>query len=130
MGFLTRHADLNAEVPPQSQPGFEENYCLITGLRPVLHSGGYYPIEIATTYDKWGPELRIYFPDSGYDLEFPPTVEVRPGNAPATLRINNNGYWWQLIRAGFRLGTSHSVQTIRSQVPPTYLPDFEAGYSS
>ncbi len=117
-------------MPPQSQPGFEENYYLVTRVRPVLHNSGYYPIEIVTTYDKWGPELRIYFPDSGLNLEFPPTVDVRPGNAPRTLRINNNDFWWQLIRVGFRLGASHNTQTLRGGIPPRFVAEFDNGYAS
>jgi hypothetical protein len=129
LGYLSRYAEFNAEVPPQSQASFEHHYYMLTGLRPVLHSGGYYPIQISTTYDKWGPELRIYFPDKGHVLELPPTVNMLPGNAPGYLRVNNNTFWWQLVRAGFRLGTSHNLRIIRSHLPGKYLPDFDAGHA-
>jgi hypothetical protein len=126
---LAKRAEFNAEVPPQSQEGFEENYLMLTSTRPVLHSQGYYPIRIRTTYDKWGPELRIYFPD-GRTVDFPPYVEVRPGNEAGVLRINNNRFWWLLVRSGFRLGVNHDLRRIREGVPPKYQADFERGFTA
>lgn len=78
------------------------------------------------SHDKWGAELRIYFPDQGV-LEFPPSVEIREGNKTGQLRINNNGFWWQLIGAGFRLGTGHALGRIRDSVPPSFRARFDAG---
>jgi hypothetical protein len=130
IGFLARHGEFQAEVPPQSREGFEENYLMLAGTRPTLHNRGYYPIHIRTTCDKWGPELRIYFPDKGHKMDFPADVEVHPGNEPGVLRINNNRFWWQLVRAGFRLGLHHQIDRIREGVPIKYQSDFEGGFGS
>lgn len=127
LGFLARHSEFNAEVPPQSQPSFEEHYLLLTGTRPIPHSNGYFPISIQTTWDKWGPELRIYFPGSGADLDLPPEVEVRPGNNAGVSRINNNSFWWNLVRVGFRLGRTHETDRIRESIPAQFQATFDAG---
>lgn len=126
MGFLARTSDFNAEVPPQSQTAFEERYYLLTGTRPRPHQEGYFPISIRTTWDKWAPELRIYFPklDSNFDL--PPEVEVRAGNEPGIQRINNNRFWWNLVTAGFRLGRAHEITKIRAGVPAKFRDTFSA----
>jgi hypothetical protein len=126
LGFLARHSEFNAEVPPQSQANFEEHYLLLTGTRPIPHSNGYFPISIQTTRDKWGPELRIYFPEPGPGFDLPPQIEIRPGNNPGIVRINNNWFWWTLVRIGFRLGTVHDVNMIRGHVPAGLRPTFEA----
>ena len=130
LGFLAKHADFQAEVPPQSQPHFEQNYSSLTGTHPVLHRDGYFPIRIQTTYDKWGPELRIYFPDPGRGLDLPSDVEIRSGSTPEVVRINNNGFWWRLIKVGFRLGRNHQIAEIRQRIPRQYQPDFDGGYNS
>ena len=130
IGFLARRSEFQAEVPPQSREGFEENYLILTGTRPTPHDRGYYPIHIRTTYDKWGPELRIYFPDKGHKIDLPAHAEIRPGNEAGVLRINNNRFWWQLVRAGFRLGVHHEVERIREGIPVKYQPDFEKGLAT
>ena len=126
LGFLTRHGDFQAEVPPKSRATFEDRYHAITGRRPVLHNNGYFPIDAVTNDDKWGAELRINFPDRA-DLTFPPAVQSRAGASPGTLRINNNQYWWQLVQVGFRLGTRHDVERIRATVPPAFQTAFDDG---
>jgi hypothetical protein len=127
VGYLAAHADFQAEVPPQSQRGFEEQYLLVTGTRPTEHSQGYYPIQIVTVWDKWGAELRIYFPQTNVIFDLPPRVEIRSGSAPGILRINNNQFWWQLVRVGFRLGKVHDIDSLRRTIPPQYLDNFENG---
>lgn len=127
IGYLSRHGDFQAEVPPQSQPNFEHHYYLVTGVRPQLHKDGYYPIQVQDPNEKWGPELRIYFPDPLKQIDLPAGVELRQGNAPDILRINNNSFWWHLIRAGFRLGTVHDVARIKQSIPAQFYADFDAG---
>jgi hypothetical protein len=126
LAVLAKTAEFQAEVPPQAQANFDERYFMLAGLRPQVGRDGYFPISIRTTYDKWGPELRIYFPHRGPRLEFPPSVDVRDGHAPGMLRINNNDFWWKLVRIGFRLGSRHDIATIRASVPSKYLTAFEA----
>jgi hypothetical protein len=128
IGIFAAHADFQAEVPPQSQRGFEENYYTLTGVRPIPHNDGYYPIEVATSRDKWGPELRIYFPDRSDPLELPPGVEIRSGKADGLIRINSNHLWWQLVRAGFRLGKQQHADAIRATIPAQFVGDFNEGY--
>jgi len=130
LGFLAAHAEFQAEVPPQSQQAFEENYYSLTATRPVLHQRGYYPIQVQQPGDKWGPELRIYLPEPGIDFELPVSVQLRAANAPDLVRINNNTFWWQLVRIGFRLGRTHLTETIRGTVPPAYSGAFEAGLAA
>lgn len=130
LGYLAAHAELHAEVPPQSQPGFEENYLMLVGVRPKLHVDNYFPIHIVTTWDKWGPELRIYFPEVKHNVDLPPGVDLKAGNEPGILRVNNNQFWWTLIKLGFRLGKQHDVAKIRSTIPPKFQTDFGAGMNS
>ena len=126
LGFLARRGEFHAEIPPKSQAPFEEKYRNMTGYRPVLHKDKYFPVDAVRDYDKWGLELRIYLPDRN-DLEFPPDVELRSGTASRTFRINNNNYWWQLVRVGFRLGTGHDVENIRESVPSDFRVNFDEG---
>ena len=126
LGFLVRHGDFQAEVPPKARATFEGQYQAITGSRPVPHNDGYFPIDVVRNEDKWGAELRINFPERA-DLEFPANVETRAGANADTLRINNNSYWWQLVRVGFRLGTTHDADQIRASLPPDHRADYDQG---
>ena len=117
LGFLAKYSEFNAEVPPQSKAAFEERYFLFTGTRPEPHAQGYFPIHIRTEWDKWAPELRIYFPEFDQAFDLPPGVEIRPGTNPGIFRINNNRFWWALVRLGFRLGKDHNVEQIRQNIP-------------
>jgi len=128
LGFLARRAEFHAEVPPKSQSGFEDRYLKLVGKRPVLHKDKYFPIEVVKDDDKWAAELRIYLPETE-GLDFPSDVELRSGHSSGILRINNNEFWWRLIGLGFRLGTGHAVQLIKSNIPAAFAADFEAGMS-
>ncbi|HEV2380637.1 MAG TPA: hypothetical protein VG206_12685 [Terriglobia bacterium] len=74
--------------------------------------------------------MRIYLPQTQHALELPPNVELRHGSAQGTLRINDNRFWWQVVRAGFRLGRSHDTAKIRQTLPPARVPEFEQGYAA
>ena len=126
LGFLARSGVFHAEVPQRHQAQFEEKYRNMTGCRPVLNKDKYFPIDVVRDYDKWGPELRIYLPDRD-DVEFPQDVKLVSGTALGTSRINNNNYWWQLVRVGFRLGTGHDVENIRASVPLDFRAEFDEG---
>ena len=130
VGFLAIKSEFNAEVPPQSQQGFEERYFLSAGTRPALHRDGYFPIQIETTWDKWGSELRIYCPANHPPLELPPDVELRDTPDPGLVRINNNALWWKLVNIGFRLGKGHRIDEIRATVPRQFQTSFERGVAS
>jgi hypothetical protein len=127
LGFFARHADFQAEVPPQSQSSFEDRYAMLTGVHPELQRDGYYPVDVQTGNEKWGPELRIYFPDGLCKIDVPDGIEVRSGSADKIVRINNNGLWWRLIGIGFRLGKHHAVASIQNTVPKEFLKAFNDG---
>lgn len=127
LGFLSGHSEFNAEVPPQSRQSFEEQYFLLTGTRPQLHSQGYFPIRIETEWDKWAPELRIIFPDVPMDFDLPPDVQIRTGAESGMVRINNNKFWRLLVRIGFRLGRQHNLEMILATIPNEFRAAFEAG---
>ncbi len=114
-------------MPPASQDGFESNYEAATGTQAVPGENGYFPIEVQQANDKWGSELRVYMP-ADQELELPPGVEVRSGNKPGIVRINNNQLWWRLVRMGFRLGTHHDAALIRANIPKAHQRDFDKGY--
>ena len=126
LGFLARYGELHAEVTTKSPKSFEDKYESRTGIRPVPHRDKYFPIYVETNYAKWGSALRIQFPNRD-QLEFPSDVIVQPTSNPGTVRINNNDYWWQLVRVGFRLGSNHNVQTIRESVPAPFRAAFDEG---
>jgi hypothetical protein len=124
LGYLSRHGRFEGEFPPKSVGNFLIGYERLTGERVnETHKG----IFLLGDGDKWGAELRIYFPDTQHKLEFDPGVEVRAGNQPGVSRINNNAFWMRLIAMGFRLDTGHDVDQIRKNIPPEKLASFEKG---
>ncbi len=84
------------------------------------------------TADKWGSELRITFAaaeDELRRLDFGADVSIvadpaAPGNS---WRINNNAFWWHLLRLGFDIGSSQNVDHIRRHIPARYRAAFDAG---
>lgn len=124
LGFLSRHADFHAEVIPRLQGTFEHRYELIARRVPERNRYGYYTLQ--KDADKWGMELRLYYP-ARVGLEFPPNVHPRSGRSPDTCRINHNRYWWQLVTVGFRLGTNHDRNQIERNVPPQFRGAFLKG---
>src|SRR6266550_4211630 len=60
LGVFAGHGELHAEVPPQSQEGFLQSYQQVCGNQPAE---GYFPISFGGE-NKWGSELRIYYPES------------------------------------------------------------------
>lgn len=117
LGFFAKDARFDAEVIPRLQGNFERRYELTTGGRPSRYH------RLQSDVDKWGMELRIYFPRRN-GLELPPGIQATAGPAPNVRRINNNRYWWQLVRVGFRLGTEHDVDRIAASVPRRFSSEF------
>jgi hypothetical protein len=115
LAHLCRSGDFQAEVPGHSSGSFEQKYFLEAGSRPVAHVNGYYPISVQHQSEKWGPELRIYLPAPPVGIDLPPDVDLRQADG-GLLRINNNNYWWSLVRIGFRLGRSHEKGKIQSSI--------------
>ena len=97
-------------------------------MRPTLQRDGYYPIKVLTGNEKWGAELRIYFPNEGRaKLVLPDGIEMRSVSIENMTRINSNDLWWRLIKVGFRLGKHHDVPSIENSVPNEFLNAFREG---
>lgn len=127
LGFLAAHSRFDAELPPQSTANFLSQYQALTGERA---SSGHPGIAmLASGSDKWGSELRVYFPTPPFELDFGTPVQVRSGQEPGIFRVNNNRLWTKLVALGFRLGTDHDVARIRATVPPGMQGAFDRGYS-
>lgn len=126
LGFLSRHGRFEAELPSKSVANFLNSYQNLTGQRIGTNHTGLFLLGEG---DKWGPELRIYFPETTHTLEFGTGIVVRAGQAPGILRINNNNLWMRLVAIGFRLGTVHDVDQIRSTIPPEMRSSFDKGRS-
>ena len=131
IGFLaSRISMMEAIVPHRARAGFSETYRQLTRIRPSEGEGGYYPH--GPEIDKWGNELRITFDASQTELQsldFGPEVGavVNPSKVGSSWRINNNFFWWELIRLGFRMGPGQSVDLMRDGIPEAYRDDFEYG---
>jgi len=130
VGFLAVRATmLEAIVPPHSLDGFVRDYANVKGVAPRSGQTGFYVHNPLA--DKWGCELRITFAateNENADLDFGPGVNIviDPANGNSW-RINNNGFWWTLLRFGFEMGTSQNVGVIRSLIPLQYRNPFDAG---
>jgi hypothetical protein len=128
IGILAASARLEAEVPPKSAEGFQRAYAESTGDNSVWQSPTVYLLEEGV--DKWGSELRIYFPKSIVDDCFvlPAGVSVVKGFSPNEMRINDNGYWWSLVRdLGFRVGAPQDIASIRTRMPENLRTAFDEG---
>ncbi len=131
IGFLAeRTTMLEAIVPPHSLGGFIHDYAQIKGTEPRREQQGFYIHRPGT--DKWGCELRATF-QAEYEelsnLDFGPDVHyvIDPMNQGHSWRINNNHFWWQLIRFGFEMGALQNSNIIRSHLPSSYRVYFDSG---
>lgn len=124
LGFLAQQSRFDAELPEQSVSNFLENYQTHSEEQITSDHPG---IDLLGDVDKWGPELRIYFPVTDLNLRFGQDVQITPGPDLGTLRINNNNLWMRLIRIGFRLGRDHDIEAIRETIPPDKIALFEEG---
>jgi hypothetical protein len=124
LGYLSRNGRLEAEVPAKSVLNFLNSYQNLTGQRIGTNHTALFLLGEG---DKWGPELRIYFPDSTQPLDFGSGVQVRAGQSAGISRINNNALWMRLVSMGFRLGTAHEVDQIRKTIPIEMRASFDRG---
>jgi len=127
LGYLARRSRFDAELPGHSVSNFLENYQTHSGQQITDEHPG---IDLLGDVDKWGPELRIYFPVTDLNLRFGQEVQETSGPDPNTLRINNNNFWMRLVRMGFRLGRDHDIEAIRDTIPPDKIALFEEGFQS
>jgi len=97
---------LEVEVPPQRADKFESAYLNIAGEPAVLGTGYQHQPN------KWGAEYRIYFNQEsdmfddfanlGIDVE----QGARPYRETRKYRVNNEAFFWALVKAGYRLGAN------------------------
>ena len=131
VGFLaSRITMMEAIVPHRAQAGFVQTYRGISGQAPQGGAVGYYVHN--QQVDKWGNELRITFNASATELQgldFGPGVQVvvNPGQIDVSWRINNNAFWWSLLRLRFRMGNQQDLAGIRETIPPVYKREFDDG---
>lgn len=124
LGYLSLHARFEAELPGKSVHNFLNDYQTLSEERIDINHPG---IFILGEGDKWGAELRVYFPETSHSLEFGPGVQVRAGQTSGILRINNNDFWKRLVAVGFRLDTNHEVEKIRESIPREFQDSFDKG---
>lgn len=127
LGFLSAKGRFDAEIPKKAMSNFISNYNKLTGENINQSSEG---ITSLGEVDKWGAELRIYFPETNSKIDLGEDITIRDGQTPEIKRINNNSVWNKLIRIGFRLGRNHDVQKIRKMIPDNKLKQFENGINS
>jgi len=124
LGYLANHSRFDAELPEQSVSNFLSNYQAHSGEQITTDHPGI--IELGYV-DKWGPELRIYFPETELELDFGHGIQITSGPNPGILRVNNNNLWMRLIRIGYRAGTNHNIEAIRETIPQDKIVFFEEG---
>ncbi len=129
VGFLAIRATmLEAIVPPHSLDGCARDYANIKRVAPRAGQAGFYVHNPLA--DKWGCELRITFratKNEIADLDFGPSVNIviDPANGNSW-RINNNGFWWDLLRFGFQMGNKQHIDDIRVLIPLRYRNHFDS----
>lgn len=131
LGFLAAHAtNLEAFVPEHALGGFISSYALVKGRKPMTNQRGLYVHEPKVS--KWGCELRVTFGATKEELDlldFGPSVNIRddPLNPDVSWRINNNGFWWRLLKFGFEMGNQQNKNVIEASIPNKYREHFRKG---
>jgi hypothetical protein len=131
LGFLAIRATmLEAIVPSHALGGFTQDYARIKGNNPNPKQPGLYIHQ--KRVDKWGCELRVTFRARGEELvslDFGPDVHCvdDPSNPGVNWRINNNGFWWKLLKLGFEMGPKQSDDGIKSRIPFSCRNQFDLG---
>ena len=124
LGFLSVNGRFDAEIPNKAMQNFLDQYKQLTGERISSNHVG---ISSLGEVDKWGPELRIYFPVTEKTIDLGSDATVRDGQTSNIKRINNNSIWNKLVRIGFRLGQKHDIEQIKKSIPKDKLVAFESG---
>lgn len=133
LGFLAKRATmLEAIVPQHALNGFISNYTQIKEHEPASDQYGLYVHEPGAS--KWGCELRVTFraaPEEVDSLDFGPDVDIvgDPAKPEISWRINNNNFWWRLLKFGFDMGKRQNTNAIQAQIPRKYLMVFNQGYA-
>lgn len=114
LGFLAGHARFEAELPRHVVDRFLQQYRDLSGENT---STAHPCVMTLGDVDKYGAELRVYFPTPPRELDFGPDIEVRAGQTDGIKRINNNALWNKLVGLGFRVGSDHDCDLIRNSIP-------------
>jgi len=131
LGFLAARAtNLEAFVPEHALSGFLSSYTQVKGRKPMVSQRGLYIHE--PRVGKWGCELRVTFLATSEEvdvLDLGPDVNVvddplKPG---VSWRINNNGFWWRLLKFGFEMGNQQDKNAIEARIPNKYRQHFRQG---
>ncbi|MBK6589361.1 MAG: hypothetical protein IPG22_13800 [Acidobacteria bacterium] len=124
LGYLSDRARFDAELPNHVVANFLSHYTSWSGETVTTEHPS---VMLLGDVDKYGAELRIYFPNPPKDLDFGPGIEVRAGQTEGIKRVNNNGLWYMLVRIGFRVGDRHDNEVIRNSIPPDKRYLFDEG---
>lgn len=77
----------------------------------------------------WGSEGRIQFYTSNHP--FAATLPYSAGVGSVANRVNCNEFIKHIINNhGFSVGRQQNIDTIKTTIPPQYLPDFERGLNT
>ena len=124
LGYLSDRARFDAELPNHVVTNFLAHYVNWSGEKVTTEHPN---VMLLGDVDKYGAELRIYFPNPPKDLDFGPGIEIRAGQNEGIKRVNNNGLWYKLVRIGFRVGERHDSAAIRNSIPPDKRYLFDEG---
>ena len=73
LGFLANRGRFDAELPERSVSNLLENYQTHSGEQITIDHPG---LILLGDVDKWGPELRQYFPETALNLDFGQGKEI------------------------------------------------------
>lgn len=133
LGFLAARATrLEAFVPKHRLDTFASRYAEVKGRDLAGKEKGLYILEAKA--HKWGYELRVTFLATAEEissLDFGSKVKILddPSKPGVLWRINNNAFWWELLKFGFSIGNRQKPKAIEVHVPNKYREHFKQGYS-
>lgn len=127
LGFLAANARFDAELPNHVVENFLGHYHRWSGERTSIDHPN---VMLLGDVDKYGAELRIYFPLPTRQLDLGPDIEVRAGQSDGIQRVNNNALWYKLVRLGFRVGSVHDRGSIRNSIPDEKRYLFDEGLAN
>lgn len=138
VGYLAspdRETNLEAEMHPNVQPRFIQNYAAWSHNYPLPAITTARPYYVwAPNKNKYGLELRAYFisnekmPAVLDPMLEPRKFQNRPGYANWKRRISRQKHIIPLIQTGFVLGVPQDPVRIKGFVPIQYHNDFDRGF--
>lgn len=130
LGYLAKHGKMEAEVPEKDTIRFERNFERIKAERPSV--GNHYRILIDKT-NKFGPQIRIFFPESNLrEIFVPPGINNKRNqnlDKQTSCNVSDNQWCWELLEMGFNLGKEHDIERVISNIPNEHKESFYVGYT-